>query len=192
MTERFSQRIKVQRSKINLPISGIGQASTQAKQKFTSTIRSRVGDYAATVEFLVLPRVTIDLPATSVDTSTWNMPPGIQLADPSFDSSSPVDIIIGAEICFELFRVPGRIPLGDHLPALVNSVFGWIVSGKSSSGSPSSPVVANLATLSEVHQLMEKFWKIEEIDSSTTYSVEEHSCEEHFRQNVAVMLKSPK
>nr|XP_029734311.1 uncharacterized protein LOC115269623 [Aedes albopictus] len=184
VTERFSQRIKAQRKRIHLPISGTGQASTQAKQKFVSTIRSRVGEYAATVEFLVLPRVTIDLPAASINSSTWDIPSGLQLADPSFDSSSPVDIIIGAEIFFELFRVPGRISLGDNLPLLVNSVFGWIVSGKSTTGSPSSPVVANLATLSDVHHLMEKFWTIEENDSPTSYSVEEQSCEDHFRQNV--------
>lgn len=111
ITERFSQRIKAQRKKIHLPITGIGQASTQAKLKFSSTIRSRVGEYSAIVEFFVLPKVTIDLPATSVDTSTWDMPPSVQLADPSFDSTNPVDVVIGAEIFFDLFKVPGRIPI---------------------------------------------------------------------------------
>nr|XP_029719407.1 uncharacterized protein LOC115261646 [Aedes albopictus] len=112
--------MKVQRQKIYLPISGIGQSSTQAKQKFSATIRSRVGEYSTAVEMLVLPRVTVDLPATSVDTSSWNFPPGIQLADPAFDSTYPVDIILGAEIFFELFRVPGRIHLGEQLPVLIH------------------------------------------------------------------------
>nr|XP_029727474.1 uncharacterized protein LOC115265663 [Aedes albopictus] len=120
ITERFAQCMKVQRQKIYLPISGIGQSSTQAKQKFSATIRSRVGEYSTAVEMLVLPRVTVDLPATSVDTSSWNFPPGIQLADPSFDSTNPVDIILGAEIFFELFRVPGRIHLGEQLPVLIH------------------------------------------------------------------------
>lgn len=68
ITERLSNGITAQRKRIYLPITGIGQASTQAKQKFTSTIRSRVGEYSTNVEFLVLPKVTIDLPATSIDT----------------------------------------------------------------------------------------------------------------------------
>ncbi|XP_055542609.1 uncharacterized protein LOC129728216 [Wyeomyia smithii] len=195
ITERFSQRIKVQRKKIYLPITGIGQASTQAKHKLFSKIQSRVGEHSTNVEFLVLPKLTIDLPATSVDTSTWNMPPSIQLADPSFDSTNPVDIIIGAEILFDLFKVPGRIPLGDNLPVLVNSVFGWVVSGKSTISPRTALVVSNVATddcglvsnvatISDIHQLMEKFWTIEEDSSSTAYSVEEAACEEHFQRTV--------
>ncbi|XP_062714051.1 uncharacterized protein LOC134290853 [Aedes albopictus] len=185
ITERFAQCMKVQRQKIYLPISGIGQSSTQAKQKFSATIRSRVGEYSTAVEMLVLPRVTVDLPATSVDTSSWNFPPGIQLADPSFDSTNPVDIILGAEIFFELFRVPGRIHLGEQLPVLVNSVFGWVVSGKSTVTTNSTPVVANIATVADLHQLMERFWKIEEGNSPTAYSVEEQACEEHFCRTVS-------
>lgn len=184
VTESFSQHIKAQRKRIHLPISGIGQAATHARQKFTSTVRSRVGAYSADVEFLVLPRVTIDLPAAAVDTSTWDLPPGLQLADPSFDNTNPIDIIIGAEIFFELFRVPGRISLGDHLPVLINSAFGWVVSGKSSTSVSTSPVVANLATVADVHRLMEKFWTIEE-SVSTSYSVEEQATEDHFLQTVS-------
>lgn len=185
ITERFSQRMKVQRKKIHLPISGIGQSSTHAKQQISSIIRSRVGAYSTAVDLLVLPRVTIDLPATSVNTSTWSFPPGIQLADPSFDSTNPVDIILGAEIFFELFRIPGRIYLGEHLPVLVNSVFGWVVSGKSNVGTSGPPVVANIATVADIHRLMERFWKIEEDISPTTYSVEEQACEEYFSRTVS-------
>ncbi|XP_062535559.1 uncharacterized protein LOC134204764 [Armigeres subalbatus] len=185
ITERFSQRMKAQRQKIYLPISGIGQSSTQAKQKFTSIIRSRIGEYSSSVELLVLPRVTIDLPVTSVDTSTWHLPTGIKLADPSFDTTNPIDIILGAEIFFELFRVPGRISLGKHLPVLVNSVFGWVVSGKSTANTCRPPVVANIATIADIHRLMERFWTIEEDRSSTAYSIEEQACEDHFTSTVS-------
>ncbi|KXJ70426.1 hypothetical protein RP20_CCG023661 [Aedes albopictus] len=108
-------------------------------------MRSRVGDFSTNVEFVVLPKVTIDLPATCIDISSWNMPPGIHLADPSFYKTSQVDIVIGAEIFFELFRVPGRIPLGDNLPVLVNSALGWVVCGKADVNS-STPVVVHFAT----------------------------------------------
>lgn len=74
------------------------------------------------------------------------MPPGIHLADPSFADTNPVDVIIGAEIFFELFRVPGQIPLGDNQPLLINSVFGWVVSGKSTTR-PSTPIVVNFTTI---------------------------------------------
>ncbi|XP_058816032.1 uncharacterized protein LOC131679338 [Topomyia yanbarensis] len=184
VTESFSQRINAQRKKVHLPIAGIGQASTHARHKLSTTIRSRTGRYSTSLEFLVLPKITIDLPSTSVDTSAWEIPPSIQLADPSFCSTNPIDLILGAEIFFDLFKVSGRIPLGDNLPVLVNSVLGWVVSGRSSHGQPIAPIVANVATVNDVHRLMERFWSIEEDNASPCYSVEEAACEEHFRRTV--------
>ncbi|XP_062713158.1 uncharacterized protein LOC134290134 [Aedes albopictus] len=143
VTERFSEHISAPRKRISQPITGIGQESTQAKTKFLAQIRSRVGKYSTNIEFLVLPKVTIDLPATTIDTSSWTLPPGIKLADPSFASTGTVDIIIGAEIFFELFKIPGRIPLGNNLPVLVNSAFGWVVCGKATNSL--KPIVAHLA-----------------------------------------------
>ncbi|XP_062714102.1 uncharacterized protein LOC115267934 [Aedes albopictus] len=184
ITEPFSQLIKAQRTKISIPISGIGQSSTYARYKITATVRSRVCDFSTPAEFLVLPKVTIDLPSASFDASSWDIPPGVQLADPGFYEANPVDIIIGAEVFFELFNVPGRIQLGEALPTLINSVLGWIVSGKNSNGTPKSPVIANVATISELHDLIEKFWAIEEDNSTPNYSVEEAACEDHFRHTV--------
>lgn len=184
ITEAFSQFVKAQRKKISVPISGIGQASTYARHKLSASICSRVGDFSTLVEFLVLPKVTIDLPSASLDTSSWKIPPGVLLADPNFCDRNPIDIIIGAEIFFDLFKVPGRIQLGDSLPTLVNSVLGWIVSGKTSRSTPNSPIIANVATLPDVHQLLERFWKLEEDFTSPNHSVEEATCEEYFRRTV--------
>lgn len=146
ISERFSQRMKVQRKNIRLPISGIGQSATHARTKFTSRIQSRIGAYTTLVEFIVLPQVTVNLPGAPVDTSNWNMPPCIRLADPTFDCTNPIDVVIGAEVFFELFKVPGRIPLGDNLPVLVNSELGWVVCGKSEVCLP-TPIIANFATI---------------------------------------------
>ncbi|XP_065081813.1 uncharacterized protein LOC135704278 [Ochlerotatus camptorhynchus] len=184
ITESLSQVIKSQRTKISVPISGIGQSSTYARYKIVASIQSRVCDYSTSAEFLVLPKVTIDLPSVQVDTSSWTIPPGVQLADPLFYELNPVDIIIGAEVFFELFKVSGRIQLGESLPTLVNSVLGWIVSGKTSHGTPRSPIIANVATITDLHKLIEKFWSIEEDESTPNHSVEEAACEEHFRHTV--------
>ncbi|XP_065094462.1 uncharacterized protein LOC135714987 [Ochlerotatus camptorhynchus] len=184
ITESFSQLVKAKRYKVSVPISGIGQSSTYARYKIVSTVHSRVCDYSTSAEFLVLPKVTIDLPTASFDASSWKIPPGVQLADPAFYNANPIDIIIGAEVFFDQFKVSGRIQLGNSLPTLVNSVLGWIVSGKASYGTPTTPVIANVATVAELHQWMEKFWAIEENDTSPCYSVEEAACEEHFQRTV--------
>ncbi|XP_062713979.1 uncharacterized protein LOC134290792 [Aedes albopictus] len=184
MTEALAQQIKAKRIKINVPITGIGQSSTLALHKLQSTIRSRVSGYSTAVEFLVLPRVTVNLPSASVDISSWEIPDGIQLADPSFHDTQPVQLVLGAEIFFDLFKVSGRIQLGESQPNLVNSVLGWVVSGGITNCRPTTSVTANVATVVDLHRLMEKFWTIEEDNDSTNYSVEEAACEAHFRRTV--------
>ncbi|XP_065087242.1 uncharacterized protein LOC135708976 [Ochlerotatus camptorhynchus] len=185
MTESLAQQMKAKRTKIHVPIAGIGQSSTYARHKLQSTIRSRTCDYSTAVEFLILPKVTVNLPSASVDTSSWEIPPGIQLADPSFYDKRPVQLVLGAEIFFDLFKVSGRIELGESLPNLVNSVLGWVVSGKTTDTRSTNPVIANVATVTDLHRLMERFWTIEEDNASTCYSVEESACEEHFRRTVS-------
>ncbi|XP_055632731.1 uncharacterized protein LOC129773180 [Toxorhynchites rutilus septentrionalis] len=183
-TESFIRRLKIQRQKINLPIAGIGQRSTHVRFKIVSTVRSLVTDYSAPVDFVILPRVTVDLPSNSFDVSSWKIPTGIQLADPLFHQTAPIDIILGAELFFDLFKASGRIQLDSNGPLFVNSVFGWIVSGRKSTGQSSAPASVNIATVVDLHQQMEKFWTVEEDSGSANYSVEEAACEEHFQRNV--------
>ncbi|XP_062538320.1 uncharacterized protein LOC134206604 [Armigeres subalbatus] len=107
-SESFSQRLKVQRKKVSILIAGIGQSTTQAKHKFSSTIRSRISSYSTSAEFLVLSKVTANLPSTTLDISSWEIPPEVQLADPSFRTSNTIDIVIEG-------RYIVRLPLKDDV-----------------------------------------------------------------------------
>lgn len=127
MTQSFSQLVKGQRQKLWCPVVGIGQSTTEARYKLRSTIRSRVCQYSTSLDFLILPKVTIDLPSASIDASSWEIQPGIELADPSFHQSSKIDVILGAEIFFDIFKFAGRIHLGDDQPSLINSVLGCVL-----------------------------------------------------------------
>ncbi|XP_058837794.1 uncharacterized protein LOC131693727 [Topomyia yanbarensis] len=165
-SERVSQRMAVRRNKVDLPIAGIGQSSTQVRFKFRSTLKSRITAYTDEVDLFVLPKVTIELPSLAINTSSWAIPTGIQLADPSFYEP-----------------VAGRIPLGNSSPCLVNSVFGWVVSGRTALATDHTSVTCNVATMSDIHRSMERFWTIED-DTSPAYSPQETFCEQYFRDTV--------
>ncbi|XP_055527692.1 uncharacterized protein LOC129720263 [Wyeomyia smithii] len=183
VTERVSQRMKIQRARADLPIKGIGQSSTQVRFKIRSTVKSRISEYVNEIELLVLPKVTIDLPSLSVNASSWSLPPGIQLADPVFYESCPIDVVLGAEIFFDAFNVAGRIVLGDTLSCLINSVFGWVVSGKIDVQNERGTISCNLAATADLHRSIERFWAIED-DSGPAYSPQEVFCENHFCKHV--------
>ncbi|XP_055604159.1 uncharacterized protein LOC129752396 [Uranotaenia lowii] len=185
ITDALSQAMKVNRTKISLPIAGIGHCATYAKYKLRATIRSRFNDYASLTEFLVLPKLTVELPSAAIDVSSWDLPTDVELADPSFNHPGPIDVVIGAEIFFELFKYRERISLGTTLPLLVKSELGWIVTGKTSFSQPITPIVSNVATISELHRFLERFWEIEEDDAKPGPSVDEAACENHFAETVA-------
>ncbi|XP_055585175.1 uncharacterized protein LOC129738027 [Uranotaenia lowii] len=130
-------------------------------------------------------RVTTNLPTSCFDVSDWKIPSDINLADPAFFATNPVELILGAEIFFELLKPPGRISLGDSYPLLINSTLGWIVSGRTSNCHSTGPVMASVASVAELHRLMERFWLIEEGDSTPCHSVEEAACENHFQSTVS-------
>ncbi|XP_058448745.1 uncharacterized protein LOC131428715 [Malaya genurostris] len=183
-TKRLFQMMKVKQTSVDLPIAGIGKSSATVKYQFQSLIKSRNSKFCANVELLILPKVTIDLPSLNVDTTTWKIPEGITLADPAFNLPSAIDVVLGAEIFFDLFSVPGRIYLGDTCPLLINSVFGWVVSGKARGEFVANSALCNLAIVDNLQTTMERFWTIEEGKNSSNYSLAETKCEEIFKQTV--------
>lgn len=146
-TERLAQRMKVHRQSTNVPIAGIGQASTEVRSKFWTCVKSRVSKYTKKIELFILPKVTVDLPSIPVNVTNWPLPTGIHLADNGFYQPAPIDVVFGADLFFDIFNVDGRIPLGESLPTLVNSAFGWVVSGRISSDQDVPSAVCNLAAV---------------------------------------------
>ncbi|XP_062710710.1 uncharacterized protein LOC134288834 [Aedes albopictus] len=183
-TSQLSQMMNVKRTRVDVPVAGIGKSALKVKHQFRAVIKSRNSDYTTSVDLLILPKVTMDLPSTNIDVTRWDIPSNINLADPAFFQSSTVDIVLGAEIFFDLFSVPGRITLDESLPLLANSVFGWVVSGRTAQNLPHTSVRCNVSTVADLQTYMEKFWKIEEDASATNYSPDETACEEFFQRTV--------
>ncbi|XP_062558248.1 uncharacterized protein LOC134223126 [Armigeres subalbatus] len=160
VTESLSQRMKVRRSKVDVKIHGIGQAVTKVRQQLEATVRSSLTEFSQRMSFLVLPKVTVNLPTSSINIEEWNVPDGVDLANPSFN-------------------VSGRqISLGDRLPALNESVFGWVVCGGASVSNQSLNISCNVSA-SEA-----RFWSCEEVGVTENYSPHEARCEEHFVRTV--------
>ncbi|XP_058840794.1 uncharacterized protein LOC131696261 [Topomyia yanbarensis] len=78
---------------------------------------------------LVLPSITVKLPQSTVEARHWPIPKHVELADPTFAVTGDIDMILGAAHFFQILRY-GRISLGEELPLLQNTEFGWVVSGE--------------------------------------------------------------
>ncbi|XP_058448941.1 uncharacterized protein LOC131428899 [Malaya genurostris] len=182
ITERLVQRMQF--SRVDISILGIGQTKTKVKHRIRAVIRSRTSAFSRELGFLVLPKVTVNLPSTTINTDRWSIPTGIQLADPAFFESQVVDLVLGIEPFFKIFETGRRISNGEGLPTLNKSAFGWMICGGIANPSQSSHISCNVSTLEGLDEMLSRFWSCEEVELSNPLSPEEKRCEELFLQSV--------
>ncbi|XP_062541370.1 uncharacterized protein LOC134209401 [Armigeres subalbatus] len=124
-----------------------------------------------------MKKPTANLPTIAINSASWNIPK-VPLADPNFDTPGMIDIIIGGE-CYHEIHTGNRILLGVGLPFLVDTLFGWTVSGKTAINSSATPPVCYLSTVDRsLENALQRFWELEAVDHGPTYSTEEKRCEE--------------
>ncbi|XP_062704693.1 uncharacterized protein LOC115265150 [Aedes albopictus] len=167
------------RSKVDISIAGIGLSTQNVKSAITATIQSRTQEFSTKLEFLILKNPSAQLPTIPINISSWNIPK-VALADPQFHVPGRIDLVIGSEAFWELHS--GRkIPLGDGLPWLTETPFGWAVAGTASSQYNCIPRICNLSTKDDpLEATLQRFWEIEDISDGPARSVEENRCEEHY------------
>ncbi|XP_058828022.1 uncharacterized protein LOC131687940 [Topomyia yanbarensis] len=177
MTERLSQMLRLKGRKMDINVHGVGTGVIKCNQMVTTEVRSRLSDYAVTMEFLVLNKVTSKQPLNNIDSNAWNIPDNVSLADPKFNVCGEVDIILGIQHFFSFFRPNRQINLGHNLPLVVETVFGWVIAGASSFQPHSRITVTNCASIESVNRLVERFWEVEEMADRKPLSIEEEDCE---------------
>ena len=128
ITERCVQRLKLARNQSSTSIQGINNVNTATHHSVSIHLRSRRTDWHTSLTCAVLPNITSSSPATELDTTTWNLPSDILLADEHFDRPSAIDLLIGADLFYEILFSNRRTRKG--YPVLQETVLGWIVSGK--------------------------------------------------------------
>ena len=67
-------------------------------------------------------------PSTNIQVKEWNLPTDIQYADPNFNVSQPVDILLRSQIFFQVLVMNKRTKSG-YCPTLQATQFGWIIAG---------------------------------------------------------------
>ncbi|XP_053697263.1 uncharacterized protein LOC128744354 [Sabethes cyaneus] len=182
VSKRFSQLLKSKRQSTNMDIIGVNGKVEKITNFVNVTIKSRVTNYQIPVELNIHPCLSTTIPGLSPTANNWNLPEGIQLADPSLFESHKVDLILGGGSFFDFFRTGRRIPLGKDMPLFVDSVFGWVASGKYPVVHNTAAVSCNVAVTNKLEELLTRFWQSEEIGLDNKFSPGELRCEEHFQQ----------
>lgn len=183
ITEQAAQTLGLRRQKENLPVLGLNEAPlTTIKWRTAAVIGSRINNFQKQVEFLIVPRITGHIPTQTFNTSNWKIPSGLVLADPHFSTEQSVDVLLGTEIFFNSL-LSGQIRIGNQLPLLQETTFGWVVAGKIDEPPKKLPAQQSTSchlTINDISDQVERFWKLESCEPTRLSTSEEEACERHF------------
>jgi len=98
-------------------------------------VQSREASYSAAFTAVVTHIITDYQPHFNINATSWRIPQKISLADPHFNQSQRIDLLVGAGLFFGIISM-GQIHLNRALLTLQNTKLGWTVSGKLSSNMP--------------------------------------------------------
>jgi len=107
ITERCVQRLRLPRTQTHTSIQGISNVNTSTEHSVSIHLRSRHTDWHTTLDCAVLPNITGMTPATKLNTTDWNIPTDKKLANEHFHQPGNIDLLIGADLFYEISR-PGR------------------------------------------------------------------------------------
>uniref|UniRef100_A0A182I9E6 Uncharacterized protein n=1 Tax=Anopheles arabiensis TaxID=7173 RepID=A0A182I9E6_ANOAR len=186
MSNRLAQRLALKGSTVNITLKGAGLSTRTVRRSVRAQIASRVEHFDLDVDFLIVDKVIADLPAHDVSTRGWNIPSEFVLADPQFDKSAPIDLILGARHYASFFTNVKSHELTPNLPTMLNSVFGWVMIGPTSPQNPASPTdctaASTIVCMASLEESLERFWKLEELSVNDSYSPDERRCETLYKE----------
>ncbi|KAF9823412.1 hypothetical protein SFRURICE_006625 [Spodoptera frugiperda] len=129
VSEFLCGKLGLSRRATSTTVTGINNNTSHSSQSCSLTIISNYDEkYRLPVDCHILPHVTKVLPSSFINIDNITLPSGISLADPSFNTPSAVDILLGADIFWSVL-CNNSIDLGKNQPKLYETKLGWLVSG---------------------------------------------------------------
>jgi len=123
-----------------------------------------------------LAHITGTTSSTKLDTSTSKIPKDITLADEQFNQPGGTDLLIGADLFYEMLR-SGRRTLPGNYPVLQETVLGWTLSGRTPTTTTKYDP-QHIFMLRENNSLeynLNSFWEVEPVEQCTMIT-EQQAC----------------
>ncbi|XP_077289894.1 uncharacterized protein LOC143913779 [Arctopsyche grandis] len=182
VTTSFAKKNNFKLEKISQKIVGIANQESSIRHITKVTIRSSTTNYSTKVLCLVLPEITGEIPTVKLDQQLISIPAGIKLSDPLWNKPTPIDFLLGAEICVHAMKA-GTIQLGKGMPILKDTEFGWTIVGPYPEVN-NAPGKSHIG-LSQLDSHIQNFWMIDQVPMVKHQSLEEKRCEEHFQAHTS-------
>ncbi|KMQ84566.1 hypothetical protein RF55_17540, partial [Lasius niger] len=182
VSERLAQRLKLARSSGSVAVYGVGGKRTcTSKGRIALTLQPRSSGPSISVVALVLPKLSIYGGGLLEQRQTWSHLQGLELADPEYGGTDPVDILLGADVHAAIL-CPGLRKGRPREPIAQRTSLGWILSGTVGDTPADHLVNTHQCRIDDdLTTLVRRFWEQEEIPQlKQLLSKTDRECEEHF------------
>lgn len=142
------------------------------------------------VNFEIVDEIVDAVPQESFSIDDWHIPKNLILADPNFNMSSEIEVLLGLRLFWKILGSK-KIHLAKNLPCLRSSSLGWLVTDDRVKIPPSIIThkrIFAVQTLDTLSKTMQRFWLVDEFDNNIL-SLEEIECEQSFVQTSSRTLQ---
>ncbi|GFX85020.1 integrase catalytic domain-containing protein [Trichonephila clavipes] len=178
ISNECANKLRLKTERINTLISCLNDASMVVNGCVKVAISNQNKSFERELDMLVVKKKITDFipqKALEINSDFYKF---VELADSKFNVPGKIDLLLGANIFYELLK-PERIKIKDSQLLLVNSVFGYIVTGNLDAINETK-VHCGLIRDEDLNKNLEKFWKLEEIQEPIVKNKERLICEEHY------------
>ncbi|XP_057330973.1 uncharacterized protein LOC130671223 [Microplitis mediator] len=183
VTHSLIKKLDIPLNKAAIPLRGIGNVSAgHSLGSCQVSLHSLHSSASITIQAHVLALLTVNLPSFTLTNKKWPHIKGLQLADPDFLTSRPIDIILGAAPAAHIINA--KIRKGnDNDPIAQSTTLGWIIYGSVDTATSKLTAYGHHVTVDDqLQDLLSKFWYQEEpqTEFAIHYNEDEEKCEQHF------------
>ncbi|UYV69354.1 hypothetical protein LAZ67_6003301 [Cordylochernes scorpioides] len=182
------QHLNTTITRINAQVYGINDTKGELVRELASCRLESLTQpgWTIPVQALVVNKMTRMLPSKDLCLSipaSWHSLP---LADPQFERSRKIDMILGTDVYRQLLLPDIKRQRQGQLCAQ-NTRLGWVILGKLPLVDQSSPhLVYHISVKYEdsLKDILKRFWEVEEIPIKRRSSAEEEFCEQLYQSEV--------
>ncbi|GFX18270.1 integrase catalytic domain-containing protein [Trichonephila clavipes] len=180
-TRACAEKLQLKMEKINTMVSCVNDASMVVKNCVKTSVANKAKTFESELMLLIVNKITDLIPNKVIDVDV-NVSEFVPLADDKFNIPDRIDMLLGAEIFYELLK-PGKFYCDNSHLVLQNTVFGYVVSGSvdhTHTQVTENRVHCGLIVDDDLNKTLKKFWEIEGVHIEPKVDTEVSLCEDHF------------
>ncbi|GFW78203.1 integrase catalytic domain-containing protein [Trichonephila clavipes] len=127
-TRACAEKLQLKMEKINTVVSCVNDASMVVKNCVKTSVSNKAKTFESELMLLVVNKITDLIPNKVIDVDV-NVSEFVPLADDKFNIPDRIDMLLGAEIFYELLK-PGKFYCDNSHVVLQNTLFGYVETPK--------------------------------------------------------------